>query len=48
VKPYWVHYKLEKAIEMPYSDLLAGWRFSSHRRVMKSLLMGNVYNLCRV
>jgi hypothetical protein len=27
---------------------MAGWRFSSRRWVMKSLLMGNVYNLCRV
>jgi hypothetical protein len=58
VKPQWVHYKLDETIEKSCSDLLAihqrqcifgkKWRFSSHRRVTKSLLMGNVYNLCRV
>jgi hypothetical protein len=52
-----MHYKLEEAIEMSCSDLLAihhrkcihdRIEISSHRRVMKSLLMGNVYDLCRV
>jgi hypothetical protein len=35
-------------LQAPYtigSVCMAGWRFSSHQRVTKSLLMGNVYNL---
>jgi hypothetical protein len=49
--------KLEEAIEKlvviscPYtigSVYMVEWRFSSHQLVMKSLLMGSVYNLCRV
>jgi hypothetical protein len=55
MKSHWAHASYKKpmkyleVISWPYtigSAYMAGWRFYSHRRVMKSLLMENVYNLC--
>jgi hypothetical protein len=36
-------YKLKEAMKKFGSDLLATWRFSSHRKVMESLLVGTGY-----